>query len=40
MTKQVHITGNKYDNAKSAKQIVEAIADLPSIELAGVLLIN
>ena len=35
--KRVYLTGNKYDNAKSAKQIMEAIADLPSIELAGVI---
>ena len=35
--KRVYLTGNKYDNAKSAKQIMEAIADLPSIELVGVI---
>ena len=37
MTKRVYLNGNKYDNAKAAKQIMEAIADLPSIELAGVI---
>jgi len=35
--KQVYVTGSKYDKAKSAKQIMEAIADLPSIELLGVI---
>ncbi len=35
--KKVYIAGDKYDNAKAAKQILEAIEDLESIGIADVL---
>ena len=35
--KQVHIVGDKYTRAKAAKQILEAIEDLPDIGLKDVL---
>ena len=35
--KQVHIVGDKYTKAKAAKQILEAIEDLPDIGLKDVL---
>ena len=37
MTKQVHIAGNKYDNAPYAKQILEAIEEYQTIGLDQVL---